>query len=153
MRVRPKSDAWNGWFPGLGGAKTTPSRIFVKPRTFPAARPTSQRGERIDELLLLVPDVACHLELDGQGLPCLVGDSPHGEHRKVKFYSCWLLLVGKAILPVSVLCNVHLFRCLSISRTFPVACSIGHTVRFWFPKCIFVKCIRLTHLYYSNTRN
>ena len=47
MRVRPKSDAWNGWFPGLGGAKTTPSRIFVKPRTFPAAaRPTSQRGER-----------------------------------------------------------------------------------------------------------
>ena len=39
MRVlvagRPKSDAWNGWFPGLGGAKTTPSRIFVKQLAFP----------------------------------------------------------------------------------------------------------------------
>ena len=65
------------------------------------------------------------------------------------------------------------FRCLSISWTFPVAWSIGHTfrfplcwpwaliylklwpsaIRFWFPKCIFVKCIRLTHLYYSNTMN
>ena len=48
MRVRwfePKSDAWNGWFPGQGGAKTTPSRIFVKPRTFPPPMHHQQERE------------------------------------------------------------------------------------------------------------
>ena len=65
-----------------------------------------QWGEGVDEFLHLVPDIVWHLGLDGEGIPGLVGDSPHGEHRKVIFYSCWLLLVGKAILPVSVLCIV-----------------------------------------------
>ena len=59
-----------------------------------------QWGEGVDELLHLVPDIVWHLWLDGQGLPSLVGDSPQGEYKIVKFHSCCLLLVGKAILPV-----------------------------------------------------
>ena len=64
---------------------------------------TDQGGEGVKEMLHLVPDIVWHLELDGQGLPRLVGDGPHGEEKMVGFHSCCLLLVGRAVLPV------HLF--------------------------------------------
>ena len=44
---------------------------------------TDQRGERVDELLHLVPGIVRHLGLGGQGLPRLVGDSIHGEDKMV----------------------------------------------------------------------
>ena len=61
---------------------------------------TDQQGERVDELLHLVPGDVRQLGLDGQDLPRLVGDSPQGEQKMVRFHSCFLLLVGKAVLPV-----------------------------------------------------
>ena len=51
-------------------------------------------------MLRLVPGDACHLGHDGQGLPGLVGDGPHGGEIKVRFHTCCLPLLGEAILPV-----------------------------------------------------
>ena len=55
-----------------------------------------QRGERVDELLHLVPG---DVRLDGQDLPRLVGDSPQDKQKMVSFHSCCLLLVGKTVVP------------------------------------------------------
>ena len=92
---------------------------------------TDQRGEGIDELLHLVPGDVWQLELDGQGLPCLVGDRPHGEQKMVGFPCRCLLLIGKAVLPVQLF-----LKRLALPRAFYALVrhfiSSGHFWRFSF---------------------